>query len=71
MSSKQEIIANIYYDKGGFGSKAITLKDARAKDKTITMQDIEDFFQKECRNQKKAERSKKFRSTHITIILIS
>ena len=35
MSSKQKIIANIYYDKGGFGSKAITLKDARAKDKTL------------------------------------
>ena len=46
MSSKQEVIANIYFDKGGFGSKAITLKDARAKDKTITMQDVEDFFRK-------------------------
>ena len=44
MSSKQEIIANIYYDKGGFGSKAVTLKDARAKDKTITIQDVEDFY---------------------------
>ena len=34
MSSTQEIIANIYFDKGGFGSKAVTLRDAREKDKT-------------------------------------
>ena len=48
MSSKQEIIANIYYDKGGFGSKAVTLRDAREKDKTITKDDVEAFFKKEC-----------------------
>ena len=27
--SKQEIIANIYYDKSGFGSKKTTLEDAK------------------------------------------
>ena len=31
MSSKQEIIANIYYDKGGFGSRATTLKTPEKK----------------------------------------
>ena len=55
MSSKQEIIANIYYDKGGFGSKAITLKDARAKDKTITIQDIEKFFRKNLKSKESRE----------------
>ena len=46
MSTKQEIIANIYYDKSGFSSKATTLKDAREKDKNITMKDVEEFFRK-------------------------
>ena len=46
MASKQDIINNVYYDKGGFGSKATTLKDSRAKDKSITMADIEAFFKK-------------------------
>ena len=53
--SKQEIIANIYYDKGGFGSKAITLKDARAKDKTITMQDVEDFSERMLKSKESKE----------------
>ena len=46
--SKQETIGNIYYDKAGFGSKNTTLKDAREKDKSITMKDIEEFFKKCC-----------------------
>ena len=46
MSSKQETIANIYFDKGGFGSKAVTLRDARETAKTITKDDVEWFFRK-------------------------
>ena len=44
--SKQEIIGNIYFYKAGFGSKNTTLKDAREKNKSITMKDVEDFFKK-------------------------
>ena len=44
--SKQEIIGNIYFDKAGFGSKNTTLKDAREKNKSITMKDVEYFFKK-------------------------
>ena len=44
--SKQEIIGNIYYDKAGFGSKNTTLKDARERDKSITMKDVEEFKKK-------------------------
>jgi hypothetical protein len=44
--SKQEIIGNIYFDKSGFGSKNTTLKDAKEKDKSITMKDVEEFFKK-------------------------
>lgn len=50
--SKQEIIGNIYYDKAGFGSKNTTLKDARAKDKGITMKDVEDFLKRMLRFKK-------------------
>ena len=63
MSSKQEIIANIYYDKSGFSSEATTLKDARAKDKSITKDDVEEFFRKNVEIKKKAERAEQFRST--------
>ena len=55
MSSKQEIIANIYYDKGGFGSKAVTLRDAREKDKTITKDDVEDFLERMLRLKENKE----------------
>ena len=53
MSTKQEIIANIYYDKSGFSSKVTTLKDAREKDKNITMKDVEEFFRKNVEIKKK------------------
>ena len=44
MSDKQKIISDIYNDPSGFGSKAVTLADARKKDKTITMDDVNQFF---------------------------
>jgi len=44
--SKQEIIGTIYFeiDKAGFGFQKPTLKDAREKDKSIAMKDVEYFF---------------------------
>ena len=33
--NKQKIISDIYYDKSGYGSKQVTLADARKKDKSI------------------------------------
>ena len=44
MSSKQDIIGKIYFDRSGYGSKQTTLRDAQEKDKTITMKDVEEFF---------------------------
>ena len=44
MDSKQEIIGNIYYNESGFDSKATTLKDAREKDKSISVKDVEKLF---------------------------
>ena len=45
-SDKQKIINDIYFDRAGFGSRQTTLKDAKAKDKTITMKDVEEFLKK-------------------------
>ena len=53
MSSKQDIIRSIYYDRSGFGSKATTLKDSREKDKTITKEDVEEFFKKTLKRNEK------------------
>ena len=52
-SDKQKIISDIYNDRAGFGSKATTLKDAREKDKTITMQDVDEFFRKNVEEKRK------------------
>ena len=43
---KQEMISNVYYDRAGFGSRQRTLKEARGKDKSITIDDINEFFKK-------------------------
>ena len=44
MDKKQEIMNRIYYDAAGFGSKKETLEDARQVDKSITMNDVNEFF---------------------------
>ena len=44
--NKQKIISEIYNDPAGFGSKQTTLADARKKDKSITMNDVNEFFRK-------------------------
>ena len=62
--SKQEIISNIYYDKSGFGSKQRTLKEAKEKDKTITMRDIEEFFRKNVEQKKQLRGFNSFISPH-------
>ena len=46
MSSKQDIISKIYFDRSGFGSKQTTLTDARKKDPTIKKDDVDEFFRK-------------------------
>ena len=46
MSDKNKIISDIYFDRSGFGSIAITFKDAKAKDKSITLADVKAWFEK-------------------------
>ena len=45
-NKKNSIINDVYYDRAGFGSKKQTLKDAKEKDKTITMADVDNFLEK-------------------------
>ena len=45
-TNKDKIISDIYFDRAGFGSQAVTYKDAKAKDKSITMADVKAWFEK-------------------------
>ena len=51
-NKKNDIIKAIYFDKAGFGSKKQTLKDAREKDRTITMSDVDNFFRQNVEQKK-------------------
>ena len=62
--NKQKTIADISYDRSGFGSKATTLKDARAKNKEITMKDVDEFFRKNVEIKRKARGMNSFVAPH-------
>ena len=64
MSSKQDVISSIYYDRSGFGSRATTLKDAREKDKSITKEDVEEFFRKNVEEKRKPRGENSFVAPH-------
>ena len=49
---KNDVISKIYFDKSGFGSKKVTLQDARKVNKNITMDDIDNFFKKNVEQKK-------------------
>ena len=63
-SNKQKIINDIYFDRSGFGSKATTLKDARQKDKSITMDDVNEFFRKNVEMKRKPRGTNSFVAPH-------
>lgn len=62
--NKQKIISNIYFDRSGYGSKATTLKDAREKDQSITMKDVEYFFRKNVEIKRKQRGQNSFVVPH-------
>ena len=64
MTSKQDIISNIYYDRSGFGSRATTLQDAKKKDATITKEDVEEFFRKNVEEKRKPRGENSFVAPH-------
>ena len=57
---KQSIISKIYNDPSGFGSQAVTLKEAKEKYKTITKDDVKDWFIKNLENKKQLEGTNSF-----------
>ena len=63
-SSKQKIINDIYYDRSGYGSKKTTLEDAKKKDPTIKMTDVEEFFKKNVEVKKKPRGWNSFVAPH-------
>ena len=46
MSDKNKNTSDIYFDRSGFGSIVNTFKDAKAKDKSITMADVKAWYDK-------------------------
>ena len=53
MSERQKIVNDVCFDRAGFGSKNRTLEEAREKDKTITVSDINEFFRKNVDQKRK------------------
>ena len=53
MADKQKIIADMNFDHSGFGSKALTFKDSKAKDASITRSDVEKFFKENVDEKRK------------------
>lgn len=62
--NKQKIIAEVYFDKAGFGSRKTTLEDSRKKDKSITKEDVEQFFRKNVEVKKKPRGMNSFVAPH-------
>jgi hypothetical protein len=61
---KQDIISKIYFDRAGYGSKRNTLKDAKEKDSSIKMEDVEQFFKKNVEVKKKPRGMNSFVAPH-------
>ena len=64
MSSKQDIISNTYFDRAGYGSRATTLADARKRDNTITMDDVNKFFSEHIEEKRKPRGENSFVAPH-------
>ena len=64
MTSRQDIIRDVYFDRAGFGSRARTLKEAREKDKTITAEDINEFFKNNVEQKRKPVGQNSFVAPH-------
>ena len=44
LTKQDELIKRTYYDGAGYNSQAITLRDVRKKDKTITTEFVQEWF---------------------------
>ena len=62
--SKQEITSNVYYDRAGLGSRQRTLKEPGEKDKSITIDDVNEFFKKNVEAKRKPVGQNSFVAPH-------
>ena len=62
--NKQQIINDIYFDRSGFSSKSETLKDAKKKDASINMDDINKFFRENVEQKRKPRGQNSFIPSH-------
>jgi hypothetical protein len=63
MSSTEEkykVISKIYYDPAGYGSVQTIYKDARLKDKTITLKDVQSWFSGNVNNKRQPGGTNRF-----------
>ena len=60
MKVRQKIINDIYFDRSGFGSKQVTLKDAKENDSSIKMSDVERFFKENVEVKRKPRGTNSF-----------
>ena len=64
MTSKQDIINDVYYDRAGFGSLKKTLDAARKKDSSIRMEDVKQFFAKNVEERRRPRGQNSFVAPH-------
>ena len=62
--SKQEIPSNVYYDRAGLGSRQRTLKEPGEKDKSITIDDVNEFFKNNVEAKRKPAEQNTFVAPH-------
>ena len=61
---KQDTISKIYYDRAGFGSIQQTLKEAKEKDKSITLNDVKEWFKENVEQKKQLRGYNSFVAKH-------
>ena len=64
MDKKEDIIKKVYTDASGYGSQLSTLKDAQAKDNTITKDDIKSWFAQNVETKKQLKGTNSFIAPH-------
>ena len=64
MSEKQKIINDVYFDRAGYGSKHGTLSEARERDKTISMAELNESFGKNAEQERKPVGQNSFIAPH-------
>ena len=62
--NKDDIIKSIYFDRAGFGSVNTTYKDAKAKEPSITLNDVKEWFRKNIEIKKKQRGFNSFVAPH-------